>query len=86
MLACISYDADCHLGRLDRVPCLLMRDLAREDLFERWLTEVVRAAGPYDDYEKFSIFSERIKTVSDTVTGDAEALPASEKRDEAHGK
>jgi len=38
-----------------------VRDLAREDLFERWLTEVVRAAGPYDDYEKFASFSERIK-------------------------
>ncbi len=59
-----------------------MRDRGREDLFERWLTEVVRAAGPYDDYETFAHFSERIKTVSDTVTGDAEVSPASEKRDE----
>lgn len=61
-----------------------MRDMTRENLFERWLEEV-RAAGPYDDYETFSHFSERITerlTVSDTVTGDAEVLPASEKRDE----
>ncbi len=37
-----------------------MRDMARENLFERWLTKVVRPAGPYNDYEKFSDFSERI--------------------------
>lgn len=63
-----------------------MRNMGREDLFERWLKEVVRAAGPYDDTETFAHFSERIKaeekTVSDTVHGDAETLPASEKRDE----
>ena len=58
-----------------------MRNIRREDLFERWLAEVVRSAGPYEDYELFSDFSERIKAVSDTVTGDAEVLPASEKRD-----
>ncbi len=59
-----------------------MRNMDREDLFERWLDEVVRDAGPYDDYETFAHFSERIQTVSDTVTGDTETLPASEKRDE----
>lgn len=42
-----------------------MRNLAREDLFERWLTEVVRVAGPYDDYETFAHFSERIKNEHD---------------------
>lgn len=96
---------------------ILMRNMTREDLFERWLKEVVRAAGPYDDTETFAHFSERIKnldtcpecgdeiqyccsghecgcmglpiepcscydTVSDTVHGDAEVSPASEKRDE----
>lgn len=94
-----------------------MRNMDRENLFERWLTEVVRVAGPYEDYETFAHFSERIKnldtcpecgdevryccsgqecgcmglpiepcscydTVSDTVIGDAEVSPASEKRDE----
>ena len=62
-----------------------MRDFDRENLFERWLEEVVRPAGAYDDYELFSAFSIRISmqndTVSDTVTGDAEVLPASEKRE-----
>ena len=57
------------------------RNIPRENLFERWLSEIVRPAGPYDDYEKFSEYSKR-KTVSDTVTGDAESLPASEKREE----
>ena len=38
-----------------------MRNVTRENLFERWLEDVVRAAGPYEDYEKFSEFSERIK-------------------------
>ena len=38
-----------------------MRDIESENLFERWLDEVVRAAGPYDDYETFHKFSERIK-------------------------
>ena len=57
-----------------------MRNMTREDLFERWL-EIVRAAGPYEDTETFAHFSERIKTVSDTVTGDAEVSPASEKRE-----
>lgn len=58
-----------------------MRNLDRENLFERWLDEVVRPAGPYDEYETYAHFSERINTVSDTVTGDAEVSPASEKRD-----
>jgi len=57
-----------------------VRNVTRENLFERWLADVVRAAGPYDDYELFSDFVART-TVSDTVTGDAEVLPASEKRD-----
>ncbi len=59
-----------------------MRNMTRENLFERWLEDVVRAAGPYDDYEPFLKFCERLRTVSDTVTGDAEVSPASEKRDE----
>ncbi len=38
-----------------------MRNVTRENLFERWLEDVVRAAGPYDEYEKFSDFVARIK-------------------------
>ncbi len=50
-----------------------MRDFDHENLFERWLNDVVRPAGPYDDYELFTSYCDRMKTVSDTVTGDAEA-------------
>ncbi len=44
-----------------------MRDMTRENLFERWLEDVVRAAGPYEDYPTFSQFSESIEEKTSTA-------------------
>lgn len=72
-----------------------MRNMGREDLFERWLDgrraasrehHLNNPSSDWFEYETFARFCERIEAVSDTVTGEAEVLPASEKRDvDPHG-